>query len=70
MYNAPEGAVGSTTSGGTESILMACLAYRTMARSKGITEPEIVVPKSAHAAFDKAAHYFGIKVRPCQADSG
>jgi sphinganine-1-phosphate aldolase len=63
MYNAPEGAAGCMTSGGTESILMACKAYRDMARElKGITEPEMVVPKSAHAAFDKAAGYFGIRL--------
>lgn len=53
---------GSVTSGGTESILLAVKTYRDWARDrKGITEPEIVLPKSAHAAFDKASHYFGIK---------
>lgn len=64
LYNAPpnEGA-GTTTSGGTESILMACKTYRDWARDvKGITEPEMVIPISAHAAFDKAGDYFGIKV--------
>jgi glutamate/tyrosine decarboxylase-like PLP-dependent enzyme len=27
-----------------------------------VTEPEIVVPETAHAAFDKAAQYFGIRL--------
>ncbi|KAI0775783.1 PLP-dependent transferase [Trametes elegans] len=62
MYNNPNGA-GVTTSGGTESIIMAVKTYRDWARgTKGITEPEIVVPISAHAAFDKGAAYLGIKV--------
>lgn len=42
MYHAPNSAGGTTTSGGTESILMACKAYRDWARNeKGITEPEM-----------------------------
>jgi sphinganine-1-phosphate aldolase len=57
------GHCGTMTSGGTESILMACKAYRDLARSKrGVREPELVVPLTAHAAFDKACAYFGIKL--------
>ncbi|MGZ3461695.1 MAG: pyridoxal phosphate-dependent decarboxylase family protein, partial [Archangium sp.] len=53
---------GSVSSGGTESILLAMKTYRDWAReTKGITRPEMVAPTSAHPAFDKAAHYFGIK---------
>lgn len=55
---------GCVTSGGTESILMAIKAYRDWAREeKGITRPEIVAPVTAHAAFDKGCHYFGVKLR-------
>lgn len=58
--NAP--VVGAMTSGGTESILCAMKAYRDRAREeKGIREPEMVLPVTAHAAFDKACLYFGIK---------
>ena len=54
---------GSVTSGGTESILMAMKSYRDWARQKkGIKHPNIVIPITAHPAFDKAGHYFGIKV--------
>lgn len=54
---------GTLTSGGTESILLACKAYRDRARDLyGITEPEIIAPITIHAAFEKAAHYFGIKL--------
>lgn len=55
--------VGVVSSGGTESILLAMKTYRDWARAtKGITAPEIVVPTTGHAAFDKAGEYFGIKV--------
>jgi glutamate/tyrosine decarboxylase-like PLP-dependent enzyme len=51
--------VGTVNSGGTESILLAMKAYRDFARDRrGIADPEIVAPVTAHAAFDKAARYF------------
>jgi sphinganine-1-phosphate aldolase len=51
------------SSGGTESLLLSCLVYRERAKYEcGITEPEIVIPVTAHAAFDKAGKYFHIKV--------
>jgi glutamate/tyrosine decarboxylase-like PLP-dependent enzyme len=54
--------VGTVTSGGTESILMAVRAYRNRARAdQGITEPQMVIADSAHAAFDKAAEAFGVE---------
>lgn len=61
MLNAPTGACGTVTSGGTESILLAMKTYRDWARAtKGITAPEMIAPTTAHAAFDKAAQYFNI----------
>jgi sphinganine-1-phosphate aldolase len=58
-----KGKVGLLTSGGTESILLAVLAYRNSARAnKGITEPEIVCSTSRHGALDKACKYFGVKL--------
>ncbi|XP_021102202.1 sphingosine-1-phosphate lyase 1-like [Heterocephalus glaber] len=62
LFNGGPDSCGCVTSGGTESILMACKAYRDLALEKGIKTPEIVVPVSAHAAFDKAASYFGMKM--------
>lgn len=57
-------AAGFMTSGGTESILLAVKAARNRARTeRGVTEPEIVIAESAHAAFHKAGEYFGIAVR-------
>ncbi|WFD07279.1 sphinganine-1-phosphate aldolase [Malassezia vespertilionis] len=69
MYNAPDGAAGTTTSGGTESILMACKTMRDWGRAeRHIRHPEMVIPTSAHVAFDKAGNYFGIKVRRVPVD--
>ncbi|KAM3913487.1 sphingosine-1-phosphate lyase 1 [Leptodactylus fuscus] len=62
LFNGGPDTCGAVTSGGTESILMACKAYRDLAYERGIKYPEIVAPVSAHAAFDKAAHYFGMKM--------
>uniref|UniRef100_A0A8C5I4B9 sphinganine-1-phosphate aldolase n=1 Tax=Gouania willdenowi TaxID=441366 RepID=A0A8C5I4B9_GOUWI len=62
LFNGGPKSCGTVTSGGTESILMACKAYRDMAHERGVKYPEILAPVSVHAAFDKAAHYFGMKL--------
>jgi len=55
---------GTVTSGGTESILLAMKTYRDFARAKkNIKKPELIVPETAHAAFDKACQYFNIKMQ-------
>ncbi|KAB8141739.1 aspartate aminotransferase family protein [Chloroflexia bacterium SDU3-3] len=55
--------VGSCTSGGTESIMLALKAARDKARAERpeIAAPEIVLPHTAHAAFHKAALYLGLR---------
>ncbi|MEI6400605.1 MAG: aminotransferase class V-fold PLP-dependent enzyme [Actinomycetota bacterium] len=59
----PDGA-GFMTSGGTESILMAVKAARERGRAeRGITRPNVVLPTSAHAAFEKGCYYFGLESR-------
>ncbi|MBK81548.1 MAG: aspartate aminotransferase family protein [Gammaproteobacteria bacterium] len=64
LLHGPEGAAGFLTSGGTESILCGVLAARERGREeRGITAGEIVLAESAHAAFHKAAHLFGLTVR-------
>jgi glutamate/tyrosine decarboxylase-like PLP-dependent enzyme len=61
--------VGTVSSGGTESILLAMKTYRDWARAtKGITRPEMILPVSAHVAFEKAAQYFNIKIVPIPLD--
>jgi glutamate/tyrosine decarboxylase-like PLP-dependent enzyme len=63
LFHGPD-AVGSITSGGSESILMGVKSARDRARRlhPEIREPEMVVPESAHPAFWKAAHYFGLRL--------
>ena len=54
---------GVVTSGGTESLVSAMLAYREWGRAvKGIDRPEVIVPVTAHPALYKGAFYFGIEV--------
>ncbi|XP_018019009.1 sphingosine-1-phosphate lyase [Hyalella azteca] len=54
---------GTMTTGGTESIVMACKAYRDRAVHRGIAKPEILAPVTAHAAFDKGAQLLGIRIK-------
>ncbi len=57
-------AAGFMTSGGTESILLAVEASRQRGRhERRITSPNVVLPESAHAAFEKACSYFGVESR-------
>ena len=57
------------TSGGTESIIMACKAYRDYGlNEKGIKHPEMILPRTAHPAFEKAASYFKITIRYISVD--
>lgn len=64
LHGGPE-SCGTMTTGGTESILMAVKAARDRARAlkPWIRRPEIVAPRTIHVAFDKAAHYFGLRLR-------
>jgi sphinganine-1-phosphate aldolase len=61
--------VGTLTSGGTESCLLAVLAARERWRARGGTgTPRLVLPVTAHAAFRKAAHLFGLEVADVPVD--
>jgi sphinganine-1-phosphate aldolase len=54
---------GAVTSGGTESILTALLIYREQAqKERGIAVPQVILPETAHPAFRKGAHLFGLEV--------
>jgi sphinganine-1-phosphate aldolase len=60
---------GLVTSGGTGSIAHAILAYREhAAQTKGVTRPNIIKPETAHPAFDKACHLFGVELRKAPVD--
>lgn len=62
LLRGDEQVVGSCTSGGTESILCAVKAARDYERGRKphVTQPEMILPETAHGAFHKACLYFGI----------
>lgn len=61
LLGAP-GTQGTFTSGGTESILLAVKTARDHGRAeRGVTQPRMVLPSTAHAAFHKAAAYLGVE---------
>jgi sphinganine-1-phosphate aldolase len=60
---------GLVTTGGTGSILHAVLAYREhAAQTRGVTRPNVIKPETAHPAFDKACHLFGVELRRAPID--
>jgi sphinganine-1-phosphate aldolase len=63
LHGGPE-TVGTLTSGGTESILLAVKTYRDRYRSRAHApgRPVVIAPESVHVAFEKAAEYFGVKL--------
>lgn len=63
LLNGTAETTGSMTSGGTESILMALKTAREWAtiHKPTVRHPEVILPISAHPAFQKACHYFGLK---------
>lgn len=58
-------AAGFMTSGGTESLVLTVRAALKRAEREGrsLPRPNVVLPTSAHAAFEKAADYFGVENR-------
>jgi sphinganine-1-phosphate aldolase len=65
LFHAPAGSAGSITSGGTESIVLAVKAAREWSKLSRVQirgTPEIVMPRSAHPAFEKAAQLLGLNV--------
>lgn len=57
----PDGTVGTITSGGTESCLLAVQGARDS--RPDVAHPTMVVAETVHPAFHKGAHYFGVEAR-------
>ncbi|HCY85222.1 MAG TPA: aspartate aminotransferase family protein [Desulfobacteraceae bacterium] len=71
LLHGDDGACGIVTSGGTESCLLAVKTYRDMAaKQKKIRRPEMILPESAHVAWDKGAQYFNVKPVRIPLDDG
>jgi sphinganine-1-phosphate aldolase len=60
LLGGDEDVVGSVTTGGTESCLLAVKTARDNWGGQGV--PRLVAPVTVHAAFQKAAHYFGLEL--------
>jgi glutamate/tyrosine decarboxylase-like PLP-dependent enzyme len=67
LLSAPEGGRGVFTTGGTESILLGVKAARERFRALGRGKPgaplNLVMPITAHPAFDKAAILMDVEIR-------
>lgn len=65
ILNGGEEGRANVTSGGTESIFCAMHAARQWGREHRpeVKEPEIIIPYSGHAAFDKSCHYLDMKLK-------
>ncbi len=72
LLGGDQNVAGNMTTGGTESILLAVKTARNWARATRpeIQQPEIILPISAHPAFDKAAEYFDIRLVKTRLDDG
>ena len=72
LLGGDDAVAGTMTSGGSESLLMAVKTYRDKARAErpAITQPEMILPVTAHPAILKAAHYLGVRpvLAPITAD--
>ncbi|MEO8528976.1 MAG: aspartate aminotransferase family protein [Pseudolysinimonas sp.] len=60
LLHGDDSVVGTATSGGTESCLLAVKTARDVWALTHSGTPRLVMPVTAHAAFQKAAHYFGL----------
>jgi sphinganine-1-phosphate aldolase len=63
LLHGDDQACGVMTSGGTESCLLAVKTYRDRGYGRGIRNPEMVIPETAHVAWEKGSEYFGVKIR-------
>ncbi len=63
LLHVDDNACGVMTSCGTESCMLAVKTYRDHGRARGIKKPEMIIPETAHVAWDKGAEYFNVKIR-------
>lgn len=68
LFHSPS-SCGTTTSGGTELLLLAGLAAREFgAKYKGIRHPEVIAPITVHAGIEKACSYFKMTLHKVEVD--
>ena len=62
LFHGDDEVCGTMTSGGSESVMMAVKTARDWAREKGLERPEMILPSTIHPVFEKAGHYFEVKI--------
>ncbi|MEA3361058.1 MAG: aspartate aminotransferase family protein, partial [Thermodesulfobacteriota bacterium] len=63
LLNGDENVCGVVTSGGTESCLLAVKTYRDYGKAKKrIKKPQMIIPETAHVAWEKGGEYFGVEI--------
>lgn len=62
LFHGDDEVCGTMTSGGSESVMMAVKTARDWARAKGLERPEMILPSTIHPVFEKAGHYFDVKI--------
>ncbi|KAI6175965.1 Sphingosine-1-phosphate lyase [Aphelenchoides bicaudatus] len=62
LYHGPSKACGTITTSATESIILACNAYKNMAIKRGIRKPEIIIGRNADVSFNEAAKLLGLRI--------
>lgn len=68
MFHGGKDSCGVVAGGGTEALMLACLAYRNRSRARGEWRAEIVAPSTAHPALDKAAAFFDMTIKRIQVE--
>ena len=62
LFHGDDEVCGTMTSGGSESVMMAVKTARDWARAKEIERPEMILPSTIHPVFEKAGHYFDVRI--------
>jgi sphinganine-1-phosphate aldolase len=62
LYHGSARACGTITTSASESIMLACNAYRNMALKRGIRKPEIIIGRNADVSFNQAAKILGLRI--------
>jgi sphinganine-1-phosphate aldolase len=62
LYHSPAKGCGTVTTSATESIILACNAYRNIAMKRGVRKPEIIIGRNADVSFNEAAKLLGLRI--------
>ena len=61
LFKLPDNGCGMLSNSGTESIFLAMVAYKRLAKKRGIENPEVIMCETTHISFHKACYYLELK---------